>query len=179
MYKKRFVKLLWGPKRGLWWEGKENLTLLFVCLVSYTEIYWGRKRFCCCCWVATMAGFLLIPAVGAAFAAEGSKSVNISLINLPNVLAMFILTLKPFDLRCWSIALLIPARNSENNRRFAGRVKMCSSNHLIADIALILFAHVDARECELRCFRWVWIFDGEIDWIFGDFTLRLTWWLPR
>lgn len=56
---------------------------------------------------------------------------------------------------------------------------MRSFNHFIPNIALILFAHVNPREGELRGLRWIRILNSEINRIFGDFALRLGWRFPR
>lgn len=52
------------------------------------------------------------------------------------------------------------------------------SDHLISNVALILFADVNPHESKLRGLRWIRILNCEINRIFGDFTLRLAWRLP-
>jgi hypothetical protein len=71
--------------------------------------------------------------------------------------------LKPFNLRRWSITLLIPTRDPKDDRRLASRVQVRRLDHFITDIALILFADINPREGELSGLRWIWILNSEIN----------------
>lgn len=89
------------------------------------------------------------------------------------------LTLEPFDLGGWSITLLITTSYSKDDCRLRCHVDMGCSNRLGGDVALAILASVHSRESQLVGLRWIVVLYGQIDRKFGDFSLTLTWWLPR
>lgn len=192
-----------GSKRG------QNLCLMFARKKENTKIKWNLFLFCEFLIVKVFVVWAgRVPRVMfAIFTAAGSVSVVAAAVVWrafwlrcrkqlarfcclkdlktdfefsPFVIGRFSpLTLQPFDLRRWAVALLVPTRDPEDDRRLRGHVDVRGFYRFGRDVALILLSHVHARERELIRLRRVRILHGEVHAVLGDFARQGARRLPR
>lgn len=89
------------------------------------------------------------------------------------------LTLEPFDLGGGSVPFLIATGYSKDDCRLRCHIDMGCSYRLGGDVTLAVFTSVHSCEGQLVGLRWVVVLYGQVDRKFGDFSLALTWRLPR
>lgn len=108
-------------------------------------------------------------------------------------------SLQPPDLRRWPVALLIPRRYPEDDRRFARVVHVRNIQRLIVHRRLVVRPTINTHKGELRGGTLAWLrhqrrrwrtndaqcgccglctLHGQVDAVLEDLALRRWWWFP-